>query len=128
MLNLKTGDLYKLKTDAIIIPVCENSEIHDNSAVISIMSHTRAAKEFNGAKDDELTLFNLPAMKAPRIIFLGLGKIKKIDSESLRAFCGKSVKKCIGKKLSEILIVVPSATKLDNEMQIVLESMMEGAF
>jgi leucyl aminopeptidase len=128
MLNLKTGDLYKLKADAIIIPVCEDSEIHDNSAVISIINHTRTAKEFKGAKDDELTLFDLPAMKTPRIIFLGLGKIKKIDSESLRAFCGKAVKKCIRKKLREILIVVPSAKKLDNEMQIILESIMEGAF
>ncbi|MBU1713372.1 MAG: leucyl aminopeptidase [Proteobacteria bacterium] len=128
MLNFKTGDLCKLKADAIIIPVCEDSEIHDNSTVISIINHTGTAKEFKGAKDDELTLFDLPAVKTPRIIFLGLGKIKKIDSESLRAFCGKSVKKCIGKKLGEILIVVPSATKLDNEMQIIIESMMEGAF
>ena len=128
MLNLKTGDLYKLKTDAIIIPVCEDSEIHDNSAVISIINNTRAAREFKGAKDDELTLFDLPAMKIPRIIFIGIGKIKQIDSESLRAFCGKSVKKCIRKNLDEILIVVPSAKKLDNEAKIILESMMEGAF
>jgi len=128
MLNLKTGDLYKLKTDAIIIPVCEDSEIHDNSSVISIINHTKTAKEFKGAKNDELTLFDIPAMKIPRIIFLGLGKIKQVDSESLRVFCGKSVKKCIRKNLREILIVVPSSAKIDNEIKFILESMMEGAF
>ncbi len=128
MLNLKTGDLSKLKTDAIIIPVCEDSEIHDNSAVISIIKHTATAGEFKGAKDDELTLFDLPGIKISRIIFLGLGEIKQIDPESLRAFCGKAVKKCIRKKLDEILIVAPSAKNLKIEFQTILESMMEGAF
>jgi len=128
MLNLKTGDLYKLKTDAVIIPVCEDSEIHDNNAVISIINHTGTAKEFKGAKDDELTLFDLPGMKIPRIVFLGLGKIKTIDSESLRAFCGKSVKKCVRNRLENILIAAPSSGKLGIEMKDILEPMLEGAF
>ncbi|MFO7667649.1 MAG: leucyl aminopeptidase [Desulfobacterales bacterium] len=128
MLNLKTGDLYKLKADAVIIPVCEDSEIHDNSAVVSLMNHTGTAKEFKGAKDDELTLFDLSGIKIPRIIFLGIGKIKTIDSESLRAFCGKSVKKCIRNRLENILIVAPSSGKLGMETKEILKPMLEGAF
>ncbi|RPJ18164.1 MAG: leucyl aminopeptidase [Desulfobacteraceae bacterium] len=128
MLNLKTGDISGLKTDAVIIPVCEDSEIHDGSDVVSLIDHTRRAKEFKGAKDDELILFDIHGIKASRVIFLGLGKIKNIDSESLRAFCGKAVKKCIRKKLDEVLIVAPSAEKLNSDIRIVLESMMEGAF
>jgi leucyl aminopeptidase len=128
MLNLESGDILGFKTDAVIIPVCEDSEIHDDSAILSVIKHSIKAREFKGAKDDELTLFDIPGMSAPRIIFSGLGKITNIDSESLRAFGGKLVKKCIGKKLDEILMVVPSAIKLNNDIRNILEPMMEGAF
>ena len=128
MLNFKTGDLYKLKTDAIVIPVAEDAQLHENEQIISLTGKTATAGEFRGAKGDELTLYNLPAVKSPRIIFLGLGKTDKIDTESLRAMCGKAVKKCIKNRLKNITIAVPSSGKLGTEIKEVLEPMLEGAF
>ncbi|MBA3036240.1 MAG: hypothetical protein FP814_07075, partial [Desulfobacterium sp.] len=128
MLYLKTGKLNEFKMDAVIIPVSEDSQIHDNETIISLIKKTDTAVEFKGAKGDELTLYDLPEIKSQRVMFLGLGKIKNIDYESLRAVCGKSVKKCIKDKLKDIIIAVPSSVKLGMERKEVLESMAEGAF
>jgi len=128
MLNLKTGDLYKLQTDAVVIPVAEDEQLHENERVIFLTGQTETAREFKGAKGDELTLYNLPSLKSPRIIFLGLGKKNKIDAESLRAVCGKAVKKCIKNRLRSIMIAAPSSGILGMEIKDIIEPMMEGAF
>lgn len=128
MLHLKTGDLNEFKTDAVIIPVSEDSQLYDNETINLLIRKTETAGEFKGAKNDELTLYGLPGIKSQRVVFGGLGKIKNIDHESLRAVCGKSVKKCIRDKLKEIIIAVPSPDKLGMEMKEVLESMAQGAF
>jgi len=128
MLHLKTGDLYKLKTDAVVIPVAEDAQLHENEQVISLIKKTETALEFKGARGDELTLYNLPAVKSHRVIFLGLGKKEKIDSESLRALCGKAVKKCIKSKLKNIAIAAPSSGRLGMETKYIIGPMLEGAF
>ncbi len=128
MLNFKTGNLYKFKTDAVIIPVAEDAQLHENEQVMSLAGKTATAEEFRGAKGDELTLYNLPAVNSPRIIFLGLGKINTIDTESLRSVCGKAVKKCIKNGIKNIIIAAPSSGILGMEIKEVLESMLEGAF
>ncbi|MDQ1331484.1 MAG: leucyl aminopeptidase [Thermodesulfobacteriota bacterium] len=128
MLRLIKGDLYKLQTDAVVIPVAEDAQLHENEQVIFLTEKTGTATEFRGAKGDELTLYNLPEVKSPRVIFLGLGKINKIDAESLRALCGRAVKKCIKSKLKNMIIAAPSSVKLGMETGEVLEPMLEGAF
>jgi len=128
MLHLKTVDLKKTKTETMVIPVCEDVQIHDNRAVVSIINQAKKLKEFKGGKNDEVILFKPSGIKAERVILLGLGKLKKIDLEMLRAFAGKAVKKCIKKKLSHIFIAVPSGTKIKIDMRLVLMSLMEGSF
>ncbi|MFH2046940.1 MAG: leucyl aminopeptidase [Pseudomonadota bacterium] len=128
MLHLITGDLNKLKADAVIIPVSEDTQLFDNETIKSLIRKTKTAVEFKGAKGDELILYDLPEIKSQRIIFLGLGKLKKIDQESFRSVCGKAVKKCIKDKLKEIIIAVPSSEKLGMETKEIIESMAEGAF
>jgi leucyl aminopeptidase len=128
MLRLITGNISKLKTDAVVIPVAEDFQLYENEQVISLTGKTETALEFKGAKGDELTLYNLPSIKSPRVIFLGLGKINKIDAESLRALCGKAVKKCIKSRLKNITIAAPSSGILGMEIKEVLEPMLEGAF
>lgn len=128
MLRLKTGDPRKFTNDAIIVPVAEDSQLHRNEIIISLAGQTRTAGEFKGAKGDELTLYNLPAVKSPRVIFLGLGKTNKIDAESLRALCGKAVKKCIKSRLKNITIAVPSSGIPGMEIKDIIRPMLEGAF
>ena len=128
MLQLKTVDLKKIKTETLVIPVCEDTQIYDNRALVSIINQAKRLKEFKGEKNDEVILFGPAEIKAERVIFLGLGKLAKIDLETLRSVAGKAVKKCITKNLSQVLIAVPSDKKIKIDMSRMLLSLMEGAF
>ena len=128
MLQLKTVDLKKTKTETLVIPVCEDTQIYDNSAIVSIINKAKKLKEFKGEKNDEVIFFSPLEIKAERVILLGLGKLDKIDLEVLRTVAGKAVKKCIKKNLSQVLIVVPSDKKIKIDMSRILMSLMEGSF
>ena len=128
MLQLKTVDLKKTKTETLVISVCEDTQIYDNSAIVSIINKAKKLKEFKGEKDDEVILFSPLEIKAERVILLGLGKLDKIDLEVLRTVAGKAVKKCIKKNLSQVLIVVPSDKKIKIDMSRIMMSLMEGSF
>ncbi len=125
MLQLKTVNLTKDQTETLIIPVCEDKDIHDNQTINSMIKKAKDIKEFKGEKDDELILYNMDQIK--RVIFSGLGKFEKIDAEVLRKSAGKMVKKGIKKELSEVLFAVPSDKKLKLDMEIILEAMLSGA-
>jgi len=128
MLQLKTVDLKKTKTETLVIPVCEDTQIHDNSAIVSIINKAKKLKEFKGEKDDEVILYTPPGVNAERVIFLGIGKAKEIDFEKLRKMSGRAIKECIKKNLSQVLIAVPSDKKIKIEMSQVLTPLLEGAF
>ena len=127
MLRLKAIDLKKQKFDTIIVPVCEDKKIHDDRTLNAIIKKALNLKEFKGEKGDELTLYDLKDLNTQRVIFVGLGKLKQIDHETLRAFCGATAKRCIKDDLEIIWIVVPTASKLKMEMTAAVEAMMEGA-
>ncbi len=128
MLKLKSVDLKKEEIGTLVIPVCEDKDIHDDREIASLVRKAKKLKEFKGEKGDELILFNLPEVKAERVIFLGMGKLEKLDLETLRALAGKAVKKCIQKNLSEVMISVPSAQKIQKEMSSLIEVLLEGAY
>jgi leucyl aminopeptidase len=127
MLRLQAVDLEKQKIDTLIVPVCEDKKIHDDSLINAIIKRALDLKEFKAEKDDELTLYDLTGLNTKRVIFSGLGKLKKIDRETLRASCGTIVKKCITADLDVIWVAVPAAQKLNMEMSDVVEALMEGA-
>ncbi|MBT8352481.1 MAG: hypothetical protein KJO26_14775, partial [Deltaproteobacteria bacterium] len=128
MLQLKNIDLKKTKTETLFIPVCEDTQIYDNRAIVTIINQAKKLKEFKGEKNDEVILFGPAEIKAQRVIFLGLGKLAKIDFETIRSIAGKAVKKCISKNLSQVLVAVPSDKKIKLDMSRILLSLMEGAF
>ena len=128
MLQLTTVDLQKTKTETLVIPVCVDTQIYDNRALVSIINQAKKLKEFKGEKNDEVTLFGPSEVKAERVIFLGLGKLEKIDLETLRSIAGKAVKKCITKNLSQVLIAVPSEKRIKIDMSRMLTALMEGSF
>lgn len=128
MLQLKNIDLKKTKTETLVIPVCEDTQVYDNRAIVTIINQAKKLKEFKGEKNDEVILFGPAEIKAQRVIFLGLGKLAKIDFETLRSIAGKAVKKCIGKNLSQVLMAVPSDKKIKLDMSRILLSLMEGAY
>ena len=128
MIHFKSADLKKEKIESLVIPVCEDKDIHEDETILSLIRSAKKIKAFKGDKDDEVILYNLSEVKARIIFFLGLGKIEKLDMESLRTMAGKAVKGVIKRKHSEVLIAVPLAEMVKMDMQNILEAMMEGAF
>ncbi|MCJ7773921.1 MAG: leucyl aminopeptidase [Desulfobacterales bacterium] len=127
MLQLKTVELKTEKIETLIIPVCEDGDIHAKSVLSSLVKQAKKLKEFTGKKDDDITLFDISETKVARVIFFGMGKVDKLDAETMRSFAGKCVKKCIKNEIAEIFIAVPEASKARLDESILLESLMEGA-
>ncbi len=98
MLRLTSIDLKKAKIDTLAVAVCEDKDIHDDPLIEAVVKKALALKEFNGKKDETVTLYDVPDIKARRVILRGLGKLEKIDREALRSMAGKTVKSCIEKE------------------------------
>ena len=128
MIHLKSVDLKKEKVAALVIPVCEDKTVFDDEIIMSLIRKAKKYKEFKGNKNDEVTFYDLAEVKAERVIFIGLGKLEKIDREAMRAATGNAVKALIKKKLTHVLIAVPVAKKINMEMTVLLEAMLEGAY
>ena len=129
MLHLKSADLKKQKIDTLVIPVCEDKNIHHDSLVQAVIKRALKLKEFSGKKDDDVTLYDVPELRARRVILKGLGPIQDIDRETLRATAGKIVKSCVKKELANLWFAVPKAAGgLNLEPPEVLEALQEGAY
>lgn len=128
MLEFTTTDLKKEKAETLIIPACEDQDIHDSKTISLLVQKAKAYAEFKGRSDDELLLYDPPDMNVSRLIFMGIGKLEKVRSETLRVMAGKAVKWCMKHELSEAIMVVPSTGKMKMEMPSILESLMEGAY
>ncbi|UCD79527.1 MAG: leucyl aminopeptidase [Desulfobacterales bacterium] len=128
MLHLKSADLKKQAIEILAIPVWEDKDIHADPLIKTVVQKALALKEFSGKKDEEVTLYDVPDIKARRVLLIGLGRPEKIDLEALRSMTGKTVKSCIKKELTSLWFAVPEAEKINLEMPAVLEAMLEGAF
>jgi len=128
VLVLKSGSLEKIRTQAIVIPVLRDHEIYSDKTLSSLIQEAKKRKEFNGDEKDELIFFDLPRMKAERVIFVGMGKLSEIKAESFRRLAGNCVRKCINKGLSDILIALPSPSKIQIEISTIIEAISEGAY
>ena len=128
MLRLSSIDLKKTKMATLAIAVCEDKDIHDDPQIAAVIKKALQLKEFNGKKDEAITLYDVPDIKVQRVILQGLGKLEKIDREALRSMAGKTVKSCIKKELTDLWFAVPDPSKLKMEMSTILEAMQEGAY
>jgi leucyl aminopeptidase len=127
VLQLKSLDLKKVKVDTLVIPVAEDKGIHTDQIIAAAVKRAKKLKEFNGKKDEVIVLYKLPGLQSNRIIFVGTGKAKQVDLEVLRVMAGQAVKNCIKMDISEAVLVVPSAGKIELKGTMVLEAMLEGA-
>ena len=127
MIRLKSIDLQKTKLAALAVPVCEDREILDG-ILKSLSAKAKKLEEFSGKAGEELVLHQPDGIKADRVIFMGLGKLEKIDTDALRVSAGKTVKTCIKKKLTSVSLAAPIAKKLKMKTGNMLEALLEGAF
>jgi leucyl aminopeptidase len=128
MLHLTSVDVTAENIETLVIPVCEDKNIHDDKIISRIVRKAMKLKEFNGEKDDVVTLYDIKGIKAERVVLRGLGKLEKLDAEGLRSLSGIAVKACIKKNLSNLWIAVPDAHKTGLPLPLLLEALLEGAF
>ncbi len=128
MLNLSATDPCKTATDMLCIPVCEDGDIHDYPEISRLVEIAKAMKEFNGKQDESMLLYNLPETKAKRTVFVGLGKIEDLKTETIRAAVGKVTQQARELKTDSLAITVPSGERMKTASETVLKALCEGAF
>lgn len=122
-LNLKTADV-----ETLVVPVCEDAELHADPVLGALAATAKALPEFSGKAGEAVTLYAPEGVRVRRAMFLGLGPLAAIDREALRRFAGTAVQKCIGCHLDEALIAVPAAARLKCAVADLLTALLEGAF
>lgn len=128
MLYLKSVNLNKTKIETLAIPVCEDNDIQADPLIKSVIKKALNLKEFNGKKEEVVTLYNLPDIKVQRVILYGLGKFESLDRETLRTMAGQTVKSCIKSELADMWLAVPAADRMNLEPAVVIEALLEGAY
>jgi len=87
MVELKPVNLNSTKVETLIVPVCEDREIHTNKTVIGLEKSAKYYPEFKGKSGDRITLFKPEGTRITRVIFMGLGKNDdKLNAESFALF------------------------------------------
>jgi leucyl aminopeptidase len=128
VLQLKSIDLKKEKIDYLVVPVCEKLKMETLASLLKpLVEKAKAIKEFGGKKGESVTFYEPAGISAGRVELKGLGEAGKLDRESLRSMAGTAVKSAIGKKLTQIHIVVPRIKKSPIAPADILEAIAEGA-
>jgi len=124
---VSSSEIEKKQVEMLVIPVCEDADIHPPAFMPELMHQARGLKEFNGADNEDIVFYAPSGVLAAQVMIIGLGKKDKLDGEILRKACGRAVKKCIQKEISEAVFVVPFIDVLSIEPDAILEAMVEGA-
>ena len=128
MIKFRTVDIKKTVVETLVIPVCEDKNIHTDSAVAVLAKKALAVKEFKAGVKDDLTFYNPRGVKTGRILFLGLGKAGDVEAETLRAVAGRAVKKCIAGNLTQVMVAVPAAKKIKLDETLAIKALIEGGY
>lgn len=127
MIHLTSVDPANETCDTLVVPVCEDIDIHSNSILKELIQSAKKMPEFKGEPGDEIIFYAVPKIKATRVVLGGLGKSDALTAEKLRCFSGKVVKQCITKKMSGITIVVPDIDSESLMAEAIFKALMEGA-
>jgi leucyl aminopeptidase len=118
--------LKRAKVDTLVVPVCEDSEIHSEASLCALVAAAKAKAEFSGKAGETLTLFQPEGVSVDRAVFFGLGKADKVTGESLRAFAGRAVKFCINAGLPGMTVATPSVGAVTVDAPTLFQAVMEG--
>ena len=128
MLQLKTVNLKRSAVDALVVPVCEDREIHTDARLKALVDAARSVAGFKGKTGQRVTLFQPADTRVARAVFFGIGKAEAIDRESFRTFAGRAVADCIEAELTAMTIATPTAAELPMDAPSLFGALMEGAF
>ena len=127
MFKFRTEDPAQLKTDMIVVPVCEDASITGNATVSGLVEQARSYPEFKGKTGDRMLLYRVDGVQSERVLFLGTGKKEKADAEAFRTIAGKAVRQAIDAGLEGIVFCMPDTGMNGLGPEDLAEAMMEGA-
>lgn len=127
MLKIMSKDLTRDRIETLVIPVCEDAVIHDDRQVAALARAAGKMTEFNGEKNQKITLYGPKGIQTDRAIFIGMGKKECLNREVLRAAAGRGIRAVLAGKLTRAFFSVPSEKKSGMLMADMLEAIMEGA-
>ena len=82
MLKFISGDLSKLDTGCLVIPVCKDKEICYHPLIIRLVEKALKIDEFKGKSGEELFLYDVNEVQSKRVLFIGLGNVDKLNLEA----------------------------------------------
>jgi leucyl aminopeptidase len=124
---VSSSEIQKKQVEMLVIPVCEDADIHPSALMPEVMHQAKSLKEFNGADNEDIVFYAPSGVQAAQVMIIGLGKKDKIDGEVMRRACGRAIKKCIQKEIAEALFVIPFVEFNHIGPDVILEAMVEGA-
>lgn len=127
MIILKSADLSKRRFSNIVVPVCEKRSITSEARLAALVDDALSLPEFEGKKEDVLVRYATGGIKAERLLFLGLGKIKEVEEEDLRQMAARGVRRALELGLPKVAIVMPDAEILKVERDRQVTAVVEGA-
>jgi len=127
MFKFITTALDRSKTTNLAIPVCEDTDIHAEPAIRELIAQATSLPEFSAEKGQQVVLYNLMEGRIRRCYFGGVGPLKKLTAESLRAFAGRAVKQAMEAEQKEIDLVPPLEPSLEIPAKTTVAAMLEGA-
>ncbi|MBF0493211.1 MAG: leucyl aminopeptidase [Deltaproteobacteria bacterium] len=137
-LSLTAEKIEKANVDLVILPLFEgkiekgNSAAFVDSILAGLLSDTLKKEEFKGKPGDIKTLHTHYKIKAPYVLVLGLGEIKKFNQETLRKACGKAVATAVSLKSKKILFPIAECVQellpLGEVVQAASEGLLLGSY
>ncbi len=126
MIEVKTVNLKRAKVQTLVVPVCEDADIHADKTVVALVAQAKTLEEFSGKKGERVTLFQPKDTRITRTVFLGMGKSENLSVDSIRSFAGKAVRVCIDADLPSLTIATPAAKGLSMGIRTLFSALMEG--
>lgn len=128
MIKLTSMEPTRIQTETLIIPVCPDQAIHRSKTIRAWIRQALAVHTFQAKKGEDLALHHLPDVKAPRILFVGLGNQADVTLESYRQAAGTGIRLSQHAAAGDAVLLVPDGdTGADLTRDDILAAMAEGA-
>ena len=117
-ITIETGDFRQTETDAILIPILED-DMHNELLLIADAALEGRIQaflnlgDFKGKPKTSSVLYTNGAIKAPRIILIGLGNYAEITAEKVRQVAGYTARQTRDMGLKSITVPLPPETQDD---------------
>lgn len=128
MLKLTSTEPHRIVTETLIIPVCQDKEIHHSPIIRTLVRQALGIDTFQGENGEELSLHQPADIKAKRVLFIGLGPHAELTPERFRQAAGKGVRLAMHAAKGDAVLALPDGETGDNlAREDLLAAMAEGA-